>query len=499
MNTDDVIATDADGDGAAVQAPRDNELWEMTRSAIAGAGAAVDGYLAGGGWARRINLPTVGAFDSGWPSSSRGLATQQDGPVDYFAFFGPNRGDFTPIAYADVPEMAALLSYVRSREHLVSRVSASWANNLPDFFIDYETALLPISILGRARAVGAIAEDDVLALYLERERAWLMDPLPVEYVIPLALTALDVTETVIIDGDARIELLDGPTQVARAPGVYASVESVPTPVTSAATHALVLSGYDLPNPGPTPRIFGRIQEVIPLAEADLICEALRLVTSGGVGYAQVLRRPLGWADRWEHDLPPLDRVRTLRRYPERFNDYGWLKKPDVISREEVLSLPSIVASLREAAAKVRLATRRLSLATLRDDDDDDQALDACIGLEALLGDGRDELSHRMALRAATALATRAERPLDPQTIYSLMKKVYDHRSAVVHGTAAERSRTVEINGVTLSASFGAVWLLRELLTDVLTRPGGWTPKDLDTRLLAALVEQPDGVPEGTAT
>lgn len=49
------------------------------------------------------------------------------------------------------------------------------------------------------------------------------------------------------------------------------------------------------------------------------------------------------------------------------------------------------------------------------------------------------------------------------------------------------------------ASNVAVILLQELLTDALTRPGGWTAKSLDSTLLAALNPPlPDGeaIPQG---
>lgn len=101
--------------------------------------------------------------------------------------------------------------------------------------------------------------------------------------------------------------------------------------------------------------------------------------------------------------------------------------------------------LRSAKPNIRLATRRLSLAALRNADDD-RTVDACIGLEALLGEGRDELSHRLALRAATALGTRSSNPFNAQATYDLMKKVYVHRSAVVHGTSGEKSKIITMDG-----------------------------------------------------
>jgi hypothetical protein len=134
---------------------------------------------------------------------------------------------------------------------------------------------------------------------------------------------------------------------------------------------------------------------------------------------------------------------------------------------------------------VRLAARRLAAAQARsDEDEDDRTVDACIGLEALLGEGRDELTHRLALRAATVLATRSDEAVDARVVYGLVKKVYSHRSAVVHGSASDKHKVIKVNGTEWSASAVAVFLLREVLRDALT--GEWTPSSLDDRLLQSL-------------
>jgi hypothetical protein len=386
----------------------------------------------------------------------------------------------TLIAYDDVPELAALISYVRENDVLRDRLAlATPAGQIDiDFekqFFEVEVAQLALSLLARAQATGVTTDDALLPLYLERERAWLLDPLPVEYVVPLALTAMELDGVLVIDASTRIEPIDNATQAARAPREHLFT-GVPDPVIEAATHALVLSGCQLANPGPGPRIF-RDRELVPFDDADLVCEALRIATNIDVGYAQVIRRPLGWADRWVYDLPPLSTVATVRRYPDRF-DNDWPAEPNPIPAEALQRLPVLFSSLRSAASNVRLAARRLSLAALRADDDD-RTVDACVGLEALLGNRRDELSYHLARRAATVLATRAVDPFDEKTVNRLVTKVYKHRSAVVHGDSGDRSRQLTWRDKTYPTAGVAVILLRAVLADALTRPGGWTPKALD--------------------
>jgi hypothetical protein len=47
------------------------------------------------------------------------------------------------------------------------------------------------------------------------------------------------------------------------------------------------------------------------------------------------------------------------------------------------------------------------------------------------------MTHRMAQWAAAALATDG---LDPRMVFRLVKKVYEHRSNIVHGRSARRDQ-----------------------------------------------------------
>jgi hypothetical protein len=473
----------------SVDAAIDVDLWGMVLPAVVAAGDAADAHLSSGGWRPRVPLPTVGTFDCGWPNLQRDrLFPPDDAPTDFARLFAAARGSLAPLEYADVPELAALIDFVRNRKDLRARVMVPTATNnveLEDRMLQYEAADLALSILNRGRALGAQSEGELLRIYLQRERSWLLDPLPVEYLVPLALTALDLDTTLVIDATTLIEPMDPATQAARSPS-SSSMGAVPDTVVSAATHAVVFAERVIPNPGPGPRIFGpQPEEALPLDEADLVCTALRVLSHTAVGYAQVVRRPVGWADGWAHDLPPLTPVTTVRRYPEGFDNYGWLHMPPSVPRRTLDRLPATTEALRTAPSNVALAARRLSTAVLRTNDDD-TTIDACIGLEALLGDGRDELTRRLAQRAAAVLATRPQHPADPEATYELVKKIYAHRSAVVHGTPGDRTRTLTLGDDRYATGAVAVIILREVLADALTRTPRWSTRSLDQLILAAL-------------
>jgi hypothetical protein len=71
---------------------------------------------------------------------------------------------------------------------------------------------------------------------------------------------------------------------------------------------------------------------------------------------------------------------AVARPPRLAASCGWLKPGRKVRREELAKLPDVVAAMATASEKSRLAARRLSMAELRDDPDD-QLVDASIGLE----------------------------------------------------------------------------------------------------------------------
>jgi hypothetical protein len=201
-------------------------------------------------------------------------------------------------------------------------------------------------------------------------------------------------------------------------------------VAGAATHAVVITGVKVDNSSLVSRLVWLWRDPasrLPFAELDLAVQCLRVVTHAPTGYAQVFLRPVGWADRWTHALPPVVNVGVFHRYPASFDKSGWLKKATTVTSGELAALPEVVRSARNAVNSKNgkptwLALRRLSLAGLRDDDDD-TVVDACIGIEALLSNDNTEVTHKVAMRGAVVLGTRSASPLEPQRAFHMLKWV----------------------------------------------------------------------------
>ena len=146
------------------------------------------------------------------------------------------------------------------------------------------------------------------------------------------------------------------------------------------------------------------------------------------------------------------------------------------------------AALGRGDKRLNLATRRLDLATHREEPDD-VVLDVTVGLEALIGGDRNEIAHRVATRAAVLLRDRHP----AQGIYSYLKKVYDRRSEIVHGSQSMKNATITVRDRTFRTEDVAVWLLREVISAAIALDEPIDTAALD-RTVLTLIDQ-SGHPE----
>lgn len=465
--------------------PRRPDLWARVVPAVHAVHSIGAEKIERNGYVRRVELPKFKTNEHGWPSVIRSeLSPSSEHPINWSEVVSPGENPWGNVVVDDVPEVAALVDFIRSDDHLSTRMGlpGSRENEIWGRWLAYDCLDLVGSIVGRATALGVgMDERSLLPIYLERERA-IVDPiLPVELVVPILLTHSDI-DRFDLAPNARVERLDEATNVARAARLQSSVNCY---LQSAATHALVLTDVELGNPGPSTRSLTR-NEQVDRRMIDLAFQAIEIATSKAVGYAQILLRPLGWSDGWLHDLPAIIRLDAVRRYPPSLDEQGWNGPGQVINASDITTLPVIFRNLSTATPRVELAARRLFQSDLRVDQDD-VLIDACIGIEALLGEGRDELTHRMSQRAAVALA-QSSAGSDPHVIYELAKKIYAERSVVVHG-GTRKKPTIKIGEQEISTPASAWILLRYLLLSALESETPWTPADLDRRLLSSLAEQ----------
>lgn len=474
----------------------DPSLFRLTMDVVGEMNAKATEYVAREG---RKYVPmrrqrSVGAYDySGWPSVGGRTTSGETGAIAYGELFSTISDALHPFAYEDLETMGALVTYVHETPHVLDRVrpAAPFAGidvreDLVEKLTDITITGLPAAIFDRAKALDLeIGESAVLDLYRQKERAWLAADLAYQLVVPLVLTRLELAGTFEIDERTRIEVLTDDDLRAMGSSDY-DISGVPGPVADAAQFAIVVDMQPMRNGGEGRLLFAH-PDPPDTTGVEAICEALRVVSSVPTGWARVFRRPVGWARRWTDALPPYDLLHSARRYPAAFDDFGWLRPPETVGRDRLDRLPAVTAALARAAKPTQLAARRLSTASVRDAPDD-QLVDACIGLEALLGQKGAELSYRIALRTAALLSSRTSDPVPAPLAFAMAKVVYSRRSEIVHGSTSERSVLFSQPGghEPIPTNVLAVRLLRQVLQERLLRADNWRVEDLDDLVLQQL-------------
>jgi hypothetical protein len=475
--------------------PLQPDLWNLTLLSVKAARAAGLQYVESGKFASRREVPKYEENSQGWSTTTSGrtFGSSDAGPINWKYMFGEKKGTLTYIGIDEIPVLAAGVEQVLKismddpefekklvRFPLGDPGSEERQGYLRSTFISFVT-----DIISRAEATGAYSDNELLAIYLPLERARFAEQLSGDVVVPIALTALNATEPLELAPDVWIEPLDKKMQMARAVDWQGGGRVSPY-VIAAATHAVVIRDVTLDNRDPFLR-WRNAEDDIDVTRVNLALQCLHIARGREAGYAQILVRPKDWADSWVHDLPAVARIGEYHRYPHRFDQAAWTQEKILVQKNVVGQLPQMFKALEGAEENVRVAARR-ALNTVLRSDDEDVTLDATIGLECLLGGGdKTEITHRIAQRAAAALVTE---DWTPGLIYTYVKKIYSHRSAIVHGVKDKdrvRTASIQVGETKYSTSSVARWILRALLSNLLLADQAWTPRELDERILSALL------------
>jgi hypothetical protein len=115
------------------------------------------------------------------------------------------------------------------------------------------------------------------------------------------------------------------------------------------------------------------------------------------------------------------------------------------------------------------------------DENDDMAIDATIGLEALLSGGtKGEITYTISNRIPVVFAHEHNDLYTPKVCRAIMKRIYNYRSKIVHGeTMKEKDKYYEINDSKVGIEKIAVDFLRYTLLFVLHNPEYLDAKKFD--------------------
>lgn len=140
---------------------------------------------------------------------------------------------------------------------------------------------------------------------------------------------------------------------------------------------------------------------------------------------------------------------------------------------------------------IRTAAARAYMAWLRDRHSHDQIVDYCIAIEALVGEGANEIVTRISLRTAAMLATVGWLP-SVQTVKAV-RDMYTYRSQVVHGVPGPyKKEMISIGG---EPPMHAVRFAFAVLVDILNlyfEDPDLTPGSVDERFVFAAFDAHKG-------
>ncbi|MDM7989792.1 HEPN domain-containing protein [Arthrobacter sp. zg-Y877] len=463
------------------------DLWNLLLPGLKAAIRAGQDRMNSGSYYPRQKERKFDANSAGWPATTQdAFSFDSSGPIDWKALFGLKEGPFTHILVSHVPDLATSIEAISTLamgddelKHALSPVAALMQKSSAEEIkeeIQYGVLRLLGTILNRAHATDSETDEELVAIYLPLERGRFAAELSGDVVVPLLAVSFAADKPLHLADDIWLEPLTEIDHVLRAMD-WAGHGPADPYVAAAATHAIVFRSVRFSNQVHEFTRGGELPPGISVEFVNAVTEAVHIVAESQTGYAQVLVRPLDWASTWVQDLPPLWIAWTGRAYPENLNNRTWAREKVAISAESTDEILRIARGLSAAPRNVQIAARRLRRTGFRDDAED-MLLDAAIGIEALVGSEADALTHRMAQRAAVALADE----MPPENTYSLLKQFYSIRSKIAHGETPKRW-TCKLGDHEWSAVFIGTFLLRSLLKNRLVAEDPWDAASLDQRIL----------------
>lgn len=164
---------------------------------------------------------------------------------------------------------------------------------------------------------------------------------------------------------------------------------------------------------------------------DEAISALRLIKSGTLGYNFIRTEALDWNPIGGSSISS-----GIFTYPY-FGAYS-------LKKDEISDLKEIFKKLKNKPKFLDMPLRYFNYAHTRERPED-KLIDYMIAFEGLFVKEKAELSYRLSLRVAAFLGENRD---EKGEIFTLMRRTYDLRSDIVHGSSY--SKNIEINGEKLS-------------------------------------------------
>lgn len=292
--------------------------------------------------------------------------------------------------------------------------------------------------------------------------------LSVNICVPICFMTFEADETEIAEGISILKMSQD-FQMSRYNATHFE-STQESNVVQCALFMLKMSGYSINNDDREAMHNAIVNYwAYPTEIIDDFFAAIRVAVGCKTGYGQLLVEPIGWADKWTTDLPAVyganvysfnhKEVETklfgYSIYNANNNDLDLIKTLFTTIRQKRMD-----SKHNKSFRKVFIAIQRLNRCMLREEDDD-TALDAIIGIEALLsGDTQGEITYTISNRISVVAAKLERCPYSPQDMRRAMKTIYGFRSDIVHGRDTKKNGMIAIDGKQVESKKLAVEFLR---------------------------------------
>jgi hypothetical protein len=324
----------------------------------------------------------------------------------------------------------------------------------------------------------------LLPIYLPLEKRLFVPVLPVVVVVPILFLKFDIPQ-LQLSKSISLEKLTDEFHLARGwRGPWSDGDN--SLVESAATHGLFIRDVTIENEHWLRA--GQIEmdpNSYPVEKIDTFFAALRIATGYPTGYAQMLMLPVAWASSYAAGITPINGP-DVEKYPPFFKRGYWQEQIPTLTSNQVDEVKEIFNGLWQIfqthdAQRVSLAMHRLNLSATRTTDEDG-IIDSIIAMEALLSDGTQEMTHKVAMRLAALYKI-----LDGSravAAFTEMKRIYKFRSKVVHGSAdLHKDREINRGEEKIATIDAALEHLRNAFAALIRNPELLDPTKIDKFLL----------------
>ena len=390
-----------------------------------------------------------------YPRFSNNLLNKE--PVDYTYIFSYH--DETKILYNSLDGYLELINYFvkhpRIAKIFVYNFKFDKNNKIYIPFVD--------DIIKRYLTLyqETFVETKFKEIFLEVTRFYISKKLELEMWVPILLTDFECNYFEL-DENYYIKKLDRIEQLSRYRVKYYG-SGVHDTVMGLANFVLGRKNIELNLPGPHVNysLSTFYTNYFAKNEVDLFFIAQQMVCYKKSGYSQIIYKPLGWGRNYKGNLLPLSGF-SIREYPDYFDDYIWLNKSNFIEinkkeLEEIKDLFSFF--MKTDSSKLKNALNRFRYCTYRTKEND-RILDAVIAMESLLDDNtQGEIKFKISLRMAYIISLYNDK-INPVETFNAMKKIYNYRSAIVHGnTIKEKDNQIKYNNKNYTVNELALELL----------------------------------------